>query len=215
MRVMGLTGTIGAGKSTVMGWLRELGAWTVDADALVHHLYESDASLQEQLRARFGPEVVAGGRVDRPALGKIVFADSRDRTALADLEAIVHPAVHRLEDEAIAAAGAAGALACVVEAIRLVESGTSSRCDELWIVTTAEAVQLLRLAARGLVEAEARRRLAAQGTVASWTAAFQSESSRLGHPRPVIVLDNSGDEAQGRAQVERLWHGLTSAPTGV
>src|SRR5436190_6352971 len=203
---MGLTGTIGAGKSTVMGWLRKLGAWTVDADALVHQLYESDAHLQEQLRARFGPAVVAGGRVDRPALGKIVFADSRDRTALADLEAIVHPAVHRLEDEAIAAAGAAGAPACVVEAIRLVESGTSSRCDELWIVTTAEAVQLARLAARGLDEAEAQRRLAAQGTVAAWVAAFQAESSRLGRPRPVFVLDNSGDEAQGRAQGQRLWY---------
>lgn len=208
MRVIGLTGTIGAGKSTMLGWLRELGARTLDADALVSRLYESDQALQRELQARFGARVVANGRVDRAALGEIVFAGPDDRTALADLEAIVHPAVHRLEDAAIAAAREAGAPACVVEAIKLVESGGSSRCDELWIVTAAEGVQLARLAARGLSEAEARRRLAAQGTVASWTAAFQAESARLGRSRPVIVLDNSGDEAQGKAQVERLWPGL-------
>jgi dephospho-CoA kinase len=208
VRVIGLTGTIGAGKSTVMRWLGELGAHVMDADALVSRLYESDQALQRQLQARFGARVVANGRVDRQELSKIVFAGPEDRTALADLEAIVHPAVHRLEDEAIAAARAAGAPACVVEAIKLVESGGSSRCDELWIVTAAEVIQLARLAARGLGVAEARRRLAAQGTVASWTAAFHEESARLGRSRPVIVVDNSGGEVQGRAQVERLWYGL-------
>ena len=111
-------------------------------------------------------------------------------------------------DSVIKALQAEGVPVYVVEAIKLVESGGSSRCDELWIVTAAEAVQLARLAARGVSEAEARRRLAAQGNAASWTTAFQAESAQLGRTRPVIVLDNSGDETQGRAQVARLWHGL-------
>src|SRR5689334_19148437 len=98
MRVIGLTGTIGAGKSTVLSWLAERGARTSDSDALVHQLYESDTALHRQLQARFGAEVVAGGRVDRRALGKAVFA-SGDSAALGDLEALTHPAVLRKRDE--------------------------------------------------------------------------------------------------------------------
>ncbi|MGH2353556.1 MAG: dephospho-CoA kinase, partial [Chloroflexota bacterium] len=120
MRVIGLTGTIGAGKSTVLRWLAKRGARTIDADALVHRLYETDAALQARLQARFGPEVVAGGRVDRAALSTAVFGRP---DALADLEALVHPAVQRLEDQHITEAQAAGAPACVIEAIKLVESG--------------------------------------------------------------------------------------------
>src|SRR5262245_20170456 len=206
MRVVGVTGTIGAGKSTVLRWLEALGARTVDADGLVHRLYESDGDLQQRLRERFGPPVVAGGRVDRPALSRALSAPG----ALADLEAIVHPAVGRVREALLAAARAEGAPAFVYEAIRLVESGSSAVCDELWIVTAPEAVQLARLAARGVGEAEARRRLAWQGSVASWTAAFQEESLRLERPRPVLVVDNGGTPGQGRAQVTRLWRGAAA-----
>jgi dephospho-CoA kinase len=196
-----------------MRWLAELGARTIDADALVHRLYETDRALQEQLQARFGAQVVVGGRVDRAALGKAVFGGTGTEAALADLEALTHPAVLYARDEEIAQARAEGVAVLVIEAIKLIESGGSARCDELWIVTAAEAVQLARLAARGVPEAKARRRLAAQGTVASWTAAFQSESLRLGQPRPIVIFDNSGDEAQGREQVARLWNGVTQSPT--
>jgi dephospho-CoA kinase len=207
MRIIGVTGTIGAGKSTVLRWLAELGAYGVDADALVHRLYASDRTLQAQLRERFGASVVSAAGVDRQALSRAVFGNPE---ALAALEGLVHPAVHRAEDEEIARARAAGAPAYAMEAIRLVESGGSSRCDELWIVVAAEAVQLARLAARGVSEDEARRRLAVQGSVASWTSTFQAESARLGRPRPILVVDNSGSEAAGRAQVERLWRGLVA-----
>jgi dephospho-CoA kinase len=207
MRVVGVTGTIGAGKSTVLRWLEALGARTVDADGVVHRLYESDAGLQERLRLRFGPQVVADGRVDRTALSRALSAAG----ALPDLEAIVHPAVARARDALLAAARAEGVPVFVYEAIRLVESGTSAGCDELWIVTVPEAVQLARLAARGASEDEARRRLAWQGTPAAWTAAFQEESARLGRPRPVIVVDNGGTAEQGRAQVARLWSGILAA----
>ena len=76
------------------------------------------------------------------------------------------------------------------------------------------AVQLARLAARGLDEAEVRRRLAWQGSAASWTEAFLEQSARLGRPRPVIVLDNGGTAEQRQAQVERLWSGTRALPPG-
>ena len=208
VRVIGVTGTIGAGKSTVAGWLAEFGALVIDADALAHRLYDTDAALQARLRARFGPQVVVEGKVDRPSLARAVFGQSDSAAALEDLEAIVHPAVLALLDRELAGAVTAGRAACVVEAIKLVESGGSARCDELWVVVAAERVQSARLAARGVDEAEARRRLAAQGTPASWIAAFLAESGRLGRPRPVLVFDNSGSREEGRAQAERLWGGL-------
>lgn len=203
MRVMGITGTIGAGKSTVARWLAELGVRAIDADVLVHRLYASDRALQSQLRTRFGAEVIVDGAVYRPGLAKAVLGQPQ---ALADLEALVHPLVHRLEEAELSAAEAIGISACAIEAIRLVESGASARCDELWIVVAAERVQLARLAARGVPEADARRWMASQGSVPSWTAGFLAESDRLGHPRPVLIVDNSGSTEEGRAQVRRLWH---------
>ena len=181
-----------------------MGLTAIDADALVAELYETDAALQEQLRQRFGDEVVRASRVDKDALrGKV-----KGPGALESLESVVHPAVHRLRDLRIAAAREAGASGCAVEAIKLVESGGSAICDELWIVVAGERVQLDRLARRGVDEAEARRRMEWQGTPAIWTGLFVAESTRLGRPRPVVIVDNSGDEAVGRAQVERLWRGV-------
>lgn len=211
VRVIGLTGTIGSGKSVVRQMLEELGACTVDADALVHRLYETDEALMAQLAARFGASIVAGGRVDRQALAGAVFGAPgapADPQALAALEAIVHPAVLRLEDEAIAAARAAGRPVCAIEAIKLVESGGAARCDELWIVITEPRVQLERLEARGLSRNEAQRRLAAQGSPAGWIAAFVAQSAQLGRPRPVAVIDNSGSLEHTRRQIQRLWHGI-------
>ena len=204
MRVIGITGAIGAGKSTVLRWLATHGARTVDADALVHHLYETDGDLQALLEARFGPDVVVAGRVDRLALRRVFAVPG----ALADLERIVHPAVQRVRDRLIDEARQEGVSVFALEAIRLVESGGSARCDELWIVVATPEVQLARLLARGMDAAEARRRFAVQGSITSWTEAFLSESQRLGRSRPVVVFDNSGTPDQGEAQVQRFWSGL-------
>lgn len=214
MRVLGITGTIGAGKSTVASWLAQRGATTVDADALTHRLYASDTSLLARLRDRFGDGIFRDGKLHRPSLGKLVF-DPGDPRALKDLEALVHPAVARLRDAELAAARAGGAAVCVLEAIKLIESGGSARCDELWIVFAAEAAQLARLTGRGLAEAEARRRLAAQATPAWWIERFTAESARLGRPRPVIVFDNSGSLDEGQALVARLWNGIDPRPSSL
>ena len=104
MRVVGVTGTIGSGKSAVLGWLAARGARTVDADALVHRLYETDADLQRRLSERFGPDVLSAGRVDRAALRRALSTPE----ALADLEAIVHPAVQGARDALIEEAARQG-----------------------------------------------------------------------------------------------------------
>jgi dephospho-CoA kinase len=205
MRIVGLTGRIGTGKSTVARWLAEHGAVTLDSDVLVAELYERDAPLRARLAARFGPQVIRGKGVDRAALR----ASLTDKAAIVALEEIVHPEVQALRDRKLIAARRAGASAAVVEAIKLVESGGSKVCDELWIVVAEERVQLERLARRGVSDAEARRRMEWQGSPASWTDAFLAESARLGRARPVIVFDNSGSEVDGRAQVSRLWRGVS------
>jgi dephospho-CoA kinase len=204
MRVVGVTGTIGSGKSAVLGWLAARGARTVDADALVHQLYETDPGLQRLLAERFGPDVLSAGHVDRSALRRALSPPE----ALADLEAIVHPAVQRARDALLEEAARQGEAVFALEAIKLVESGASDRCDELWIVVVPPAVQFARLAARGLDEAEVRRRLAWQGSVDSWVRDFTAASARLGRPRPVMILDNGGTPAQTESQVTRLWPGL-------
>ena len=206
MRIVGLTGRIGTGKSTVAAWLADLGALTLDSDALVAELYERDAPLRARLAARFGQQVIRGQGVDKAALR----ASLTDAAAVTALEEIVHPAVRALRDRKLLAARGSGVGAAVVEAIKLVESGGSEICDELWIVVAAEPVQLERLARRGVSEEEARRRMAWQGTPATWSDAFLSESSRLGRYRPVILFDNSGTAEHGRAEVTRLWRGVYS-----
>ncbi len=132
-----------------------------------------------------------------------VFADP---SALADLEQIVHPAVHRVRDRLIEEARQEGVAVFVLEAIRLAEGGGSARCDELWIVVAAAEVQLARLGARGMGR-RSTARLAVQGSVARWVDRFLLQSRGLGEPS-VVVFDNSGTEEQGQAQVRRLWSGL-------
>ena len=201
MRAIALTGRIGAGKSTIARILRERGAATIDADMIVRDLYRDDGELRAILRDRFGDGVLVQGDVNRAALGAIVF---RDDAARRDLEVIVHPRVHAREAEFLGTARARGAAVAAIEAIKVVESGGADQCDELWIVECDDATAITRLAARGMASDEAARRLASQGRVATWVARFTSDSARLGRPRAVVVIDNSGTTAQAAAQVAAL-----------
>ncbi len=158
---IGLTGPIGCGKSTVAGWLAEEGAAVVDADALAREVVEPGQQAFEAVVRRFGPGVVGpDGSLDRAELGRIVFADP---AALADLEAIVHPAVRPRLVEAVATTERAAAPAVVIEAIKLVEAGYARECDEVWLVDCPPAVALARLVGRGMLPDDARQRIAAQG----------------------------------------------------
>lgn len=172
--VVGLTGPIGCGKSTVAGWLGELGAAVIDADTVAQEVAGPGSDVARAITAEFGAGVVRhDGSLDRAALGRLVFGDP---DALARLEAIVHPAVRPRILDAIAAARRADVPVVAVEAIKLVEGGLAQLCDEVWLVTCEPEVQLERVlarsAARAMSSADAEARIAAQGDLATRLAPF-------------------------------------------
>lgn len=157
---IGLTGPIGCGKSTVAGLLAQRGAIVIDADRLARDVTEPGEPALDAIADRFGRELIgADGRLDRSALGRIVFADP---AALADLEAIVHPAVRPRILAALEAAGTTTAPAVILEAIRLVDGGYADLLDEMWLVQCSPDTQRERLAARGTDPDDVERRIAAQ-----------------------------------------------------
>ena len=161
--ILGLTGNIASGKSTVGMLLLELGATAyIDADLVVHELYLPGKPLVAEIAAVFGQGVIGpDGGVDRKTLGQIVFGD---QTRLRQLEAIVLPAVRDALLARLRALPAKGI--GVFDAIKLVESGYAPLCDGVWLVTCSEQAQLQRLmTSRGLTETEARQRIAAQGDI--------------------------------------------------
>ena len=190
--LIGLTGNIACGKSAVLAALAEHGAATIDADRVVHALMEPGESVWAAVRDAFGPGVMTeDGRIDRRALGAIVFAD---RAQLARLEGLTHPAVRVWIVARLAALAREGIAVAVVDAIRLYEGGWAERCDETWVVTCDPEQQLARLMARnGFTEAEARQRIAAQPPQAEKVA------------RADVVIDNSGTPAATRTQVDAAW----------
>ncbi len=206
--LIGLTGGIACGKSTVVAMLAALGARTIDADRVTHRVQQPGTPVFRQIVAAFGRGVVApNGTLDRRRLGAVVFGDP---ARLAQLEQIVHPAVRAairaFIDEAARAGGYAtrlGALArpvVVIDAIKLIESGWAAECDQVWVVACPEAQQVERLmSTRGMSEAEARQRIAAQ----------PPQASRLAHA--TVVIDNGGAQAATRAQVDAAWQGVLAA----
>ena len=160
---IGITGPIGCGKSTVAGWLGDMGAVVIDADAVARAVIDDDPRTLTAVMDEFGPAIqTSAGALDRAALANIVFADP---AALARLEAIVHPAVRRSILASVDAAENAGSEAVVIEAIKLVEGGLANACDEVWLVTCQPDLQLERLAGRGMASSDAASRIAAQGRI--------------------------------------------------
>ncbi len=187
--LIGLTGPIGCGKSTVMRMLRHLGAAVIDADALARVATAPGATTLGPIRTRFGDTVFsADGTLDRATLGRIVFADP---AALADLESIVHPRVRELVEAALEAAAETGAPFAVVEAIKLVEGGLADRCDEVWLVDCPEPVQRERMAERGMAADDIERRMGAQVGLRERLA---------GHITRVVGTEGSPDETRERVE---------------
>jgi len=185
---IGITGPIGCGKSTVAGWLGELGATVIDADRIARDVVAPGEPAFEAVLAAFGPAVRnADGGLDRAALGRLVFADP---VALRRLEAIVHPAVRPRILAALVAAETAGEPAAVIEAIKLVEGGLADLCDEVWLVVCDPATQRARVLTRGAEAADADARIRAQGDLVA----------RLG-PAASRVIDTTGSLAETRAAV--------------
>jgi dephospho-CoA kinase len=191
MLVVGLTGSIASGKSTVAAMLAARGAWVVDADRAGHSLQEPGTACHRQIVEAFGSDILeANGRIDRGRLGARVFADPEARGRL---EAILHPALWEACREEVRRAEAAGAWLAVVDAALLLEAGQREWLDALVVVTAPEEAQIQRLQEqRGLGEAEARLRLHSQ-----W-----SSQAKAAHAD--VVIDNGGALAATAAQVERL-----------
>jgi dephospho-CoA kinase len=199
---IGITGPIGCGKSTVMGWLGERpGVAVIDADVVAREVLEPGEPALDRVVARFGSDLLrADGSLDRAALGRQVFADP---AALADLEAIVHPAVRPRILAAMERAAGDGARAVVIEAIRLVEGGLAEMCDEVWLVTCEPDVQRARLVGRGSTEADAKQRISAQAGLAERV-----------RPAATRVIDTSGELSQTGAIVDAAFDALVEASTG-
>ncbi len=187
--LIGLTGNIGCGKSTVAGMLGELGAEVIDADRLVHQLMEPGSAIWRDIVERFGQGILrSDGTIDRSRLAEVVFRDPRD---LADLEAILHPATRKLAEGRIAASRKP---VVVLEAIKLIEAGWHRRADCVWVVTCRREQQIERLRrSRGLSPADAELRIEAQSPPAE----------KLKHAD--VVIDNSGTLEDTRRQVEAAW----------
>lgn len=188
-RVIGLTGPIGAGKSTVAQLLRELGAKVLDADAIVHQEQSRGTIGYSAIVQTFGTKVLGEDKeIDRKKLAAEVFGDP---VKLEKLERIIHPRViarilearKMLTDDDV----------LVVEAIKLLESGLRSICDEIWVVVTPRETLLQRLEARGVSRAEAELRLRSQRSEEEFRAAAD------------VVIENDADRDRTRVLVREAW----------
>ncbi|HEY6379139.1 MAG TPA: dephospho-CoA kinase [Candidatus Dormibacteraeota bacterium] len=192
VRLVGLTGGIASGKSTVARRLVALGAALIDADALAREVVEPGQPALAEIAAGFGPGVLArDGSLDRTALGAVVFAD---RAARERLETITHPRIAQLTAARIAAALAGAAPAVVVDIPLLFEKSRAGAFEGVLVVWCDAATQLRRLMTRdGLDETQARARLDAQMSL--------DEKRR----QATWVIDNSGSEQACLEQVDAWW----------
>ena len=195
MLIVGLTGGIGAGKSTVANMFSQLGALVVDADKLSREAIEPGTSGFNEVVATFGEKILTDGDIDRQKLGKIVFKDAAERKKL---EAIIHPRVQEALATKIKTLSPGDVL--VYEIPLLVETGAAEKFDYIITVESDIENRLDRLFERGLAEDEAERRIAAQA----------SQAQREAVADRVII--NDGDRAELFAECARIWESELSAP---
>jgi dephospho-CoA kinase len=191
MLVVGLTGGIGAGKSTVAQFFAELGALVIDADQLARMAIERGTDGFADVMLRFGGEVIVNGDIDRKKLAEIVFSDAQARK---DLEAIIHPRVQALFAEAVADLDADDIL--IYEIPLLVETGAASKFDYIVTVESELELRKARLLKKGLYISQIEKRMASQATPEAREAIADK------------VIRNDGDEDSLLRQVENLWEGV-------
>jgi dephospho-CoA kinase len=191
LKLIGLTGGAGSGKSTVSAMLKELGATVIDADEAAHAAYEPGSPGFDAVVREFGPEFVKDGRIDRARLGQLVFNDEDARHRL---NAIVHPLVREWMAARTAEAVEAGAEVVVQDVPLLFENGLERLYSTSVLVYVPELLQVERLVSgRGLSEDRARAMIASQMPI--------DKKREIAHH----VIDNSGTRGETRDQVDRLW----------
>ncbi len=197
MKLVGLTGGIGSGKSTVSDLLAAHGAVVIDADAVVRQVQQPGSPALAKMAERFGAKVIAAdGSLDRGAVAAAVFSDPQ---ALSDLNAIVHPAVRREMDRRVAAYAATDRV--VVLDIPLLTEHPREGLQGIIVVDVPEELQVRRLVEhRGFSEADARSRIVAQA----------SRADRLATAS--VVVDNSGSRDDLAAQIDAVWRWVEQLP---
>ncbi len=195
MKVIGLTGGIGSGKSTVSQFLAELGTVIVDADRVGHEAFKPGTELWREVVAAFGRQIVTpSGDIDRKKLGEIVFGNAE---SLSQLNQIMHPRMYDMVKAQLEEYQRQGLGVVVLEAPLLIEANWTSLVDEVWVTVASEATVLKRLQERtGLSKEESLARIRSQ---------LPSEE-RIKHADVVINTDCSLDEVKTR--VKELWDRL-------
>lgn len=193
MQVIGLTGGIASGKSTVARILQRLGAVIIDADLLSREAVLPGTPAHQAIVSAFGPDILLpDATINRKALGRIIFADPVARRRL---EAITHPAIARLAEERLTEARCSDATVAFYVAPLLIEAGATGRVDDIWVVYADRDTQMARLAGRdGIGREEAEQRLAAQMSM--------EEKATYGS----AVIDNRGTLAETERQVITIWN---------
>jgi len=192
IRVVGLTGGIATGKSSVARFLMEKGAVVIDADELSRVAVSPGSPALKRIVAEFGADMLLpDGNLDRRRMRSAVFGHDEKRRLL---EQIIHPEIKRLAEEGIAAAAAAGQRIVFYMAPLLIEAGVTGRVDEIWVVTARPEIQLQRVMERdGISSTEAQKIIDSQMPLA--------EKERYGR----VVIDNSGTPEETRKLVDAIW----------
>ncbi len=192
MRVVGLTGSICSGKSTIARFLAEMGAAVIDADEIGHEAYRPHSETWQQVVEAFGPGILnADGQIDRARLGEIVF---RDPDALQRLNGIMHPGMHRVAEKRIEDLKKKGSPVIVLEAPLLVEAKWLDLVDEVWVALASEENAVRRCRDRsGLSEAQARARIASQ----------LAPGEKAKHAD--VIIDTNVSLAEVESRVRELW----------
>ena len=192
MRIIGLTGGIASGKSTVAAVLEKLGAVIIDADLLAREVVAPGEPAYQALVEAFGTEILNADRtINREFLGRLVFADPEARRRL---ESITHPAIGRRAEERLADLGRSGTPVVFYMAPLLIEAGVTSRVDEIWVVYVDSETQVKRLMERdGSTRADALRKIATQMPI--------DEKKKFGK----VVIDNRGTPEETEQQVREIW----------
>jgi dephospho-CoA kinase len=200
MVVIGLTGGILSGKSTVSGMLSAKGAVVIDADKIGHASYKPQTKTWHELVHAFGERILSpNGDIDRQKLGEIVFADPQ---ALAQLNTIVHPRMHEMMREEIQRLRGEGVAVVVLEAAVLIEANWKDLVDEVWVTTAPEETVIKRLQDRGgLSQEQARARIRSQ----------LPAEERAKHAD--IVIDTNCQLSEVKARVDDLWTRLQNRET--
>jgi dephospho-CoA kinase len=195
MVVIGLTGGILSGKSTISQMLAEKGAVIIDADKIGHEAYKHHTKTWQDLRNAFGESILKQNmEIDRKKLGEIVFNDPQ---ALARLNEIVHPRMHSMIKEEIERLRGEGVDVVVLEAAVLIEANWTDLVDEVWAAVAPEEVAVKRLQNRGgLSEEQARARIRSQ----------LSPEERAKHAD--VIIDTDCELSEVRAKVAELWQRL-------